>query len=190
MSAGEITPPRNNFTLTKNMKTVNAIAAAAVGLVGSASAFSLDFSAYTVGVELDPDLVVSVSGFGTVTFTEAPSNNPSSPPSELEITDAYVPDPGIGFQNGEQLEVTFQADNPNVTVQDVTFVFTGVNSGENFSVATTSNPDDGKRLISFSGEGSDGGAGLYQVHFTAVPEPSSTLLVALSALGLVARRRR
>lgn len=171
------------------MKTVNAITAAAVALVGSASAFSLDFSAFGIGHELDPDIVVNVPGFGDVTFTEAPTNAPGSPTSQLEITDAHVPAPSIGFVDGDQLDVTFQADDPNVVVDEVTFVFVGVNAGEGFSVSSTATPDDGSRRISFAGANGDG-AGLYRVDFTAVPEPSSALLLGLSALGFVARRRR
>lgn len=164
------------------MKTVYAIATAAV-LTGSASAFSLDFSAFASGAELDPDIVVNVPGYGDVRFTEAPNNDPGAPATDLEITAAHVPFKGIGFENGEQLVVSFEGSTP----VEIDFIFAGVGSGESFDVNQTEIPDDGTRLISFKGSP---GAALVGVGFSTVPEPSSTLLVALGALGFAARRRR
>ena len=169
------------------MKTVNTIAAAAIGLVGSASAFSLDFTSIPLGTDLGP-IIVPVPGFGFVKFTEAVSNT-TGLQSELTVNDTFVPNPGIEFQEGDQLGVEFiSIDNPTHRVDTVFFVFTNVDAGESFTVSSTVVPDDGTRLVSFAGAGN--GGGLSEVGFTTIPEPSSTLLVALSALGLVARRRR
>ena len=165
------------------MKTVNAIAIAAVGFATSASAFTLDFTAFAAGAELNNNIVVNVPGYGDVRFTEGP-NNFGTPPTDLEITDQFPPFTGIGFENGEQLIVTFEGA-PAVNID---FVFAGVGSGESFTTSTSSVPDNGTRNIAFSGNG----AALVAVNFESapVPEPSSTLLVVLGALGLVGRRRR
>ncbi len=159
------------------MKTAKALSLATIGLIGSASAFSLDFSAFSLGQQLNNDLVVAVPGFGNVRFTES-----TAPPSSLEIAQDQAPFNGISFDGGEDLIVTFEGG----PVTDVNFAFAGLESGESFSVTTLSNPDDGTRRISFTGDS----ASLIAVSFESVPEPSSTLLVALSALGLVGRRRR
>ena len=157
------------------MKSVNAFALVAAGLVGSVSAFSLDFSSFAAGTELNPDLVVNVPGYGDVRFTERAG-------ADLEVSVAFAPFKGIAFANGDQILVTFEGDQ----AVEIDFAFAGVGSGENVSVSNLNTPDDGTRLISFSGEG----ASLIAVNFDTVPEPSSTLLVALSTLGLIGRRRR
>ncbi len=159
------------------MKTVNALSLAAVGLVGSAHAFSLDFSAFANGLELDNSIVVPVPGYGNVRFTESPT-----PPTSLEITDQFAPFTGINFVDGETVFVTFEGG----AVRNVDFAFAGVGAGESFTATALNSPDNGSRSVTFSGTG----AALIAANFDAVPEPSSTLLVALSALGLVARRRR
>ncbi len=163
------------------MKTANALALAAISLSGSASAFTLDFSSFAIGTELDNNIVVNVPGYGDVRFTEGPF-----PPTDAEIGNQYFGLPGIEFENGESVFVTFEG----APATNVAFAFVGVGNGEMFTATSlnSATPGDGAHSITFSGEG----AALFAVEFDAapVPEPSSTILVALSALGLVARRRR
>lgn len=159
------------------MKTKSAISLAMIGLSGSVSAFSLDFSAFAVGLELNNNIVVPVPGYGNVRFTEAPS-----PPTSLEITDQPGPFRGINFEDGEQVFVTFEGG----AVSNVNFTFAGVGNNESFSTVALNTPNDGSSSITFSG---DSGA-LVAVSFDSVPEPSSALLAALGSLGLIGRRRR
>jgi len=159
------------------MKTVNAFALVAAGLVSSVSAFSLDFSSIALGTQLNPDLVINVPGYGDVRFTEASG-------SDLEIgTGSLGPIilQGITMENGEGITVTFEG----APATDISFGFIGV-GGDLDRFDAGSFIGNSAQLLSFDGtEGT-----LVSVNFNSVPEPSSTLLIALSALGLIGRRRR
>lgn len=151
------------------------------GLCSAASAFTLDFVGYD-GQTLPPNpLTIPITGYGDVTF-EAGTG------SSLVVNSAFLNDNGFGapalaFSQNDQVRITFQG----APVTDVDFDFVGVSNGETFVVQTdlfSSNTF----LVNLQGGGD--GAGIFQISFNAVPEPSASLLGALGASLLVIRRRR
>ena len=170
------------------MKSVKLIAVI-LGSASSAGAFTVDFSAFAIGDVLDPEIVVNVLGYGDVRFSEAPLNTTGEEeftPSELEITDQHANGEGIirnsiGFIDGEQMLVTFEG----IDVFNVNFDYAGIGVGEQFNFNSIVD-ESGPFLVSFSGNG----GGIVAVSFDVIPEPSSSLLISLAALGLIARRQR
>lgn len=157
------------------------IAALSCGLCATGSAFTLDFVGL-LGTSLPPNpLTITILGYGPVTFEAANG-------STLVINEAYKNDNGFGapslsFDQNEAVKVTFKGLQP----LSVDFDFVGVSSGEGFTVQ----PDlftDQSYIVNLQGSGD--GAGIYQVSWTAVPEPTSSLLGAMGCALLVLRRRR
>ncbi|MEP2775231.1 MAG: PEP-CTERM sorting domain-containing protein [Luteolibacter sp.] len=157
------------------------IAALCCGLSSVGSAFTLDFVGY-VGTSLPPNpLTIPIAGYGSVTF-EAGNT------STLVINEVYKNDNGFGapslsFDQNEVVKVTFNGLQP----LNVDFDFVGVSSGESFTVQ-----DDPfiQQAYLVTLQGSGDGAGIYQISWNQVPEPSTSLLGALGAAMLVIRRRR
>lgn len=157
------------------------IAALCCGLSGIGSAFTLDFVGL-VGTTLPPNpLVIPIAGYGTVTF-EAGAN------SALVINDAFLNDNGFGapslsFNANEVVRVTFD----NLQPLNVDFDFVGVSAGEAFTVQDDPFTPQAF-LVTLQGAGD--GAGIFQISFDQIPEPSSSLLGVLGATMLIIRRRR
>jgi hypothetical protein len=157
------------------------IAALSCGLCATGSAFTLDFVGL-VGTSLPPNpLTINIPLYGDVVFEAANG-------STLVIDEKYKNDNGFGapslsFDQNEAVKITFKGLQP----LNVDFDFVGVSSGESFTVQ----PDlftDQAFLVNLQGSGD--GAGIYQISWTAVPEPTSSLLGAMGCALLVLRRRR
>jgi hypothetical protein len=147
------------------------------------NAFTLDFTAY-VGQTITPGspLVVFVPGYGDVRF--------SSSTSTLTVDDSsYLTGATIGIEPTESLLVTFLGEAPYFFVPDnladVSFGFNALNTSDGLAINLVA-PDS--VLISMSAGGN--GAGLREVTFAAVPEPSTTMLGTIGMLALALRRRR
>ena len=159
------------------------IAALCCGLSSIGSAFTLDFNAVTLGQTVQPTLIVNVPGYGDVQF------DANSSTSQLVVDDAYRNDNGFGapslsFDSGDSLKVTFLAAQP----LDVDFDYVGVNPGEAFLTSTTADPNVFN--VSLFASGASDGAGLYQISFNQVPEPTTSLLGVIGGSLLILRRRR
>ncbi len=163
------------------------IAALTCGLSSVGSAFTLDFLG-DEGTMLPTDpLVVFVTGYGNVQFDAVG-------PATLIVDNRYENDgpgqtssPSLNFDSGEQVKVTFLGAQPI----NVEFDWVGVNAGEFFTAAKGAN--DSEFFVTLNGaafEPTNSGAGLYQIGFDQVPEPSAALLGALGTALLVLRRRR
>lgn len=164
------------------MKTkLTLIAAVYCGLCTAGSAFTLDFVGL-LGTSLPPNpLTIPIPGYGDVVF-EAGNN------STLVVNDAYENDNGFGapslsFDQNEAARVTFLGPQP----LNVDFDFVGVSVGESFTVQSDLFTEK-SFLVNLQGSGD--GAGIYQISWNAVPEPSALLLGALGAAMLVIRRQR
>ncbi len=177
-----------NPELPPTMKTkLPLIAALTCGLSSIGSAFTLDFIG-DEGTMLPTDpLVVFVSGYGNVQFDAVG-------PSTLIVDNRFENDgpgqttsPSLNFDSGDQVKVTFLAAQPI----NVEFDWVGTNAGEFFTAAPGATSKE--FLVTLNGaafEPVNNGAGLYQIGFEQVPEPSAALLGALGTALLVLRRRR
>lgn len=158
------------------------IAALYCGLCTAGSAFTLDFVGYE-GILLPPNpLVIPIAGYGNVAF-EAVA------PSALVVDNSFENDdparstsPSLSFDMGDKAKITFLGPTP----LNVDFDYVGNNVGEYFETAQGANSKE--FFVTLKGNGN--GAGLYQVSFNAVPEPSASLLGAIGCCLLVLRRRR
>ncbi|MGJ8645142.1 MAG: hypothetical protein ACSHX9_17200 [Luteolibacter sp.] len=161
------------------------IAAICCGLSGIGSAFTLDFlgDEGTVLKVGNPPLTINVPGYGDVVFSVSGA-------TELIVDNSYAtPPPGVptspslNFDMGESVTVTFTQ--AQVIPTSVRMGTVDVNIGENFNTTVV---NSNEYLVTLSGGGN--GAGLYNIKFDAVPEPSASLLGALGASLLIIRRRR
>lgn len=144
-----------------------------------AHAFTLDFVGVN-GANLPPSpLVISVFGYGEVSFA------PGFGTSALEVGNQYQNDAGtvrtsLEMDANESIVVTFLGADP----LNVDFDIIGLGVGESVGLVQLSSTS-----FIVSAQGGDG-AGLQSVSWGAVPEPSSALLGAAGALILTLRRRR
>lgn len=170
------------------MKTqLSLIAALTCGLSATSSAFTLDFLSVPTGTTLPPTLTINVPGYGNVSF------NPVSG-SSLVVDDRHELDnpgitssPSLNFDTGEGVILTFLGAQPT----GIDFVFVGANVGEFFTPVQGASVNE--FIITLNGAASEpnkSGAGIYQIGFNQVPEPSASLLGVLGASLLVIRRRR
>jgi len=147
-------------------------------LISQAGAFSLDFTGLGLvgtNVSLASPMTVNVAGYGDVRF--------SMPAGELGTVD-------INYSGGEEsLEIdpseTIIVDFLGLPVEQVVFDFIGVSAGEGVSPNDVNPNQSTVSLIAFNGDAD--GAGLEEVRFVIIPEPSAALL---GALGLLLFRRR
>lgn len=150
-------------------------------LVVQAQAFTLDFTAYNgQNLSAGSPLIVPVPGYGNVSFSATGINvlnvNTTNPPG----------DPAIDLSTGDVLIVTFLGVYPPYDINDVSFGWAGLSGLESAGLVIT--PIDGVTTsITFNAAG---GAGLREVTFDAIPEPSTSLLGAVSVLAIALRRRR
>ena len=164
------------------------IAALCCGLSSVGSAFTLDFKSVPTGTTLPPSLLVFVTGYGNVQFDPI-GNAALIVDNRFENDDAPVDStsPSLNFDSTEQVKVTFLAAQP----LDVNFSWVGVNAGEFFTA--TQGATLNEFIVTLNGaalQPANNGAGLYQIGFNQVPEPSAALLGALGSALLVLRRRR
>ena len=163
------------------------IAATYCGLCAVGSAFTLDFLSVPTGTPIPPSLTINVPGYGDVRFDTIGN-------SILIVDDRYENDspgqtssPSLNFDSGESVKVTFLGLEPI----DVEFDWVGVNAGEFFIAAPGLSPNE--FVITLNGSttpAANNGAGLYEIGFNQVPEPSASLLGVLGATMLLIRRKR
>lgn len=147
-----------------------------------AQAFTLDFIAYN-GTSIAASggtLIVPVIGYGNVSFTNTNTQ-------ALPINTTIISGVTINLAPTRTLIVTFLGDYAPYNINDVSFSFNGLSGAENAAMSIV--PLNGTTIqITMGNVGN--GAGLREVNFDAIPEPSTTLFGALSVLGLALRRRR
>lgn len=172
------------------MKTkLSLIAAVYCGLSATGSAFTLDFVSVPTGTVIPPNLTIAVAGYGDVQFSQEGSSNlvvdnqyASAPPATTS--------PSLNFDANESVKITFLGAEPT----DIDFAWVGVSIGETFNVAPQASPNEFIVTLVNIGSGpspaTNSGAGLYQINFNQVPEPSSALLGLVGATMLVIRRKR
>lgn len=157
------------------------ITALSLGLCSTGSAFTLDFVGL-LGTSLPPNpLTISIPGYGEVQFRSA-IGSPLIVDNAHENSNGFGA-PSLSFDSGEAVQVTFIGLQPI----DVNFDFVGVSVGESFSIQ----PDlfiEQAFVLQLQGGGD--GAGLYQISWNQVPEPTTSLLGAMGCALLVLRRRR
>ena len=156
------------------------VAAILAAIPALSSAFTIDFNAAGTFFPGVPQ-VINVPGYGNVTFTAG--NTSLLPVGSLYLNDNGFGAPSVMFENGEALQVTFNAAQP----LDVDFDFVGVSAGEDFTLINHPFTQQ-SYILSFAGQGD--GAGLYQISWRAVPEPSSAFLGLVGVAGFALRRRR
>ncbi|WP_411827091.1 PEP-CTERM sorting domain-containing protein [Luteolibacter sp. AS25] len=172
------------------MKTkLTLIAALYCGLTAAASAFTLDFIGQE-GKTLPTDvLVINIAGYGDVQF-EAIGDAEVSVGSEYENDGpGTTTSPSLNFDPGESVKVTFLG----LTPINVDFDVVGENPGESLSASEIGAYPTNVFVVALSGNASDpanSGAGLYQISFDQVPEPSTAFLGLIGGVMLVLRRRR
>lgn len=149
-------------------------------LVVQAQAFTLDFTAYNgTSITSGSPLIVPVAGYGNVRFEAVGLQT-------LTVNTQYAPGVTLAIEKNETLIVTFLGVYPPYDINDVSFGFNGL-SGIDGLVIT---PIDSTSVqISMTGA-TGNGAGLRDVTWGAVPEPSTSLLGAVSVLAIALRRRR
>ncbi len=163
------------------------IASLSLALCGVGSAFTLGFESVALGTTVPGTLIINVSGYGDVQFDAVGAatfviGNDYENDSPTQTTS-----PSLNFDSGEQVKVTFLGNDPT----NVTFSFVGANAGEFF--VTTAGANAKEFFIQLNGtafEPQNNGAGLYQIGFQQVPEPSAALLGVIGASMMVLRRRR
>ncbi len=163
------------------------IAALYCGLCSVGSAFTLDFNSVPSGTNVPPTLIISVPGYGNVQFDPVGT-------AALVVDNSYENDgpgqttsPSLNFDSTEQVKITFLGAQPI----NVEFDWVGLNAGEFFTASAGSTASE--FIVTLNGtafEQQNNGAGLYQIGFQQVPEPSAALLGVIGASMLVLRRRR
>lgn len=157
------------------------ILAALAALSFNASAFSLDFTAYNgTNISAGSPLTIFVPGYGNVVFSTIGAevlqvNNVFPPPGAVSL--AILPT--------QTLFVNFAGAYAPFDIDDVSFGFTDLSNGDGLSI-TSINASTVRLTMGAGGNG----AGLRDVNFSAVPEPSTTMLGAVGVLALALRRRR
>jgi hypothetical protein len=156
------------------------ILAALAGLCVQAQAFfTLDFAAYNgTNITAGSPLTIFVSGYGDVIFSTTGAN-------VISINTSYAPGVSAAIQPSEVLFVTFAGDYAPTNIDEVSFGFNGLSGADGLVIT----PLDATTISLQMGSGGNG-AGLRDVTFAAIPEPSTTALGALGVLALALRRRR
>lgn len=140
-----------------------------------AQAFTLDFVAFNGTNLTSPStLNVPVVGYGTVIFSTLSGQTIS-----INNTHGAV---AANLDAGETLTVTFVGD----PLVGGTFTFIGLNIGGNDDVKTTAISSNTYALNLAAGDG----VGLQSISWSAIPEPSTTMLGAIGMLAMALRRRR
>jgi hypothetical protein len=158
------------------------LAALVVGFPAMSGAFTLDF-ATSVGavVQSGSPLTINIPGYGDVVFDVGVG-------TPLVVNSAFENDNGFGgpslsFDTGEAVKITFNGLEP----LNLDFDYVGNSIGETF----VGQPDlftPQSFVVNLQGAGN--GAGIYQISWNAVPEPSSALLGLIGAAVFAFRRRR
>lgn len=162
------------------------VAAMYCGLSSVGSAFTLDFVSVPTGTITPPALTVSVPGYGDVRFEPVGTaslvvdNRYATPPPGIQTS------PSLNFDMGEAVTVTFLGPSGPVDPASVRVGTVDVNIGEAFITTSTVSPN----VYTVQLLGSGNGAGLYNIKFEQVPEPSAALLGVIGASFLVIRRKR
>lgn len=163
------------------------VAALCIGFSSIGSAFTLDFLGDEGTILPAQPLVIDIPFYGQVRFEAIGS-------SQLIVDNAFENDgpgqttsPSLSFDKGESAKITFLAAQPI----DVTFAFVGVSTGEFFTTSRGTNANE--FIVALEGTAfnpEEAGAGLFQIGFNQVPEPSTSLLGLIGGVLLVFRRRR
>lgn len=144
-----------------------------------AQAFTLDFTAYNgTNITSGSPLTIFVPGYGNVVFSTIGSQ-------VLSINASYAPGISIAIEPTEVLLVNFAGPYAPDNIDEVSFGFNGLSGIDGLSLVSL-NPTTVQMTMGSGGNG----AGLRDVTFTAVPEPSTAVLGVIGTLAMVLRRRR
>ena len=147
-------------------------------LFTQAGAFSLDLTNYSQAgtpVSQAAPMILPVAGYGNVSFTMLPG--------ELGVVGTTYTDDSIEIAPGETIVVDFLG----APVEQVVFDFVGVSTGETASPNDVTPNQSTVMLLGFTPAAN--GAGMEEVRFVLVPEPSAAALGLLGLIGLLRRRR-
>lgn len=155
------------------------IFAALTALCVHAQAFTLDFTAYNgTNITSGSPLTIFVPGYGNVVFSTFGSQ-------VLSINNSYPTGITVAIQPSEVLVVNFAGPYAPTDIEDVSFGFNNL-GGSDGLVLTTLN----STTIQLSMGSGGNGAGLRDVTFSAIPEPSTAVLGVIGTLAMALRRRR
>lgn len=155
------------------------ILAALTALCVHAQAFTLDFTAYNgTNITSSSPLTIFVPGYGNVIFSTIGSQ-------VLSINNSYAPGVTIAIQPSRTLLVNFAGPFAPDNIDDVSFGFNGLSGIDNLNIVSLN-----ATTVQLTMGSTGNGAGLRDVTFTAIPEPSTALLGVMGTLSLALRRRR
>ncbi len=154
----------------------------------SASAFSVDFTDLLGQTIQNPTTAngnpdrfdLNVPGYGSVTILANLGETLTVGQSFSNDTTSIT---ALEFNDADAVTVRFNG----FQAINVDFDFVGVSFGDDFDLSLVGGTDD--FLVEFETTISAGSAGLREISFDAVPEPSTALLGGLSLLSLLRRRR-
>lgn len=155
-------------------------------LAAHASAFTFDFAfdfvAYNGStINSSTPLTVNVPGYGNVIFSTTGANtftvNSTYTAPSSNISLAILPT--------RSLTIEFAGANPLVDINDVSFGFNNLSGGDGLTYSVV----NASTITLNMGSGGNG-AGLRDVSFSTVPEPSTAILGATGLFALALRRRR
>jgi hypothetical protein len=152
------------------------ILAALTALCVYAQAFTLDFTANNgTNITSGSPLTIFVPGYGNVIFSTIGAQ-------VLSINTSYPTGVTIAIQPSEVLLVNFAGA---YAPSDIEFGFNGLGFSDGLDISIVNSTT--VQLAMGSG---GNGAGLRDVTFTAIPEPSTAVLGVIGTMALALRRRR
>lgn len=180
-----------------NAKLLTLIASTAA--MSMASAFTIDFNTLTLSdgttpsgftintIDSNSPQTVTVPGYGDVLFQVASGSSDSISVGSTFTNDAGTIQQSLELGSFETIVVTFLG----ADVLDVDFDIIGVSTGQNAAPSVDAlDRNQFQYSPNTPAPGGTEGAGIAAISFTAVPEPSSSLLIVIGAGSMLLRRRR
>jgi hypothetical protein len=147
--------------------------------------FTLDFNAYNpTNITAATPLTIMVPGYGNVTFA-------ATGVDVFQVNTVFGPGASLQLPMNRTIVISFDGPYaPTNLLEDISFGFNGLGAAETFDVVAIDSRTVTLTIINSPVSGTRNGAGLANVTFAAIPEPSTTALGALGVLALALRRRR